>query len=176
MTRPAPDGGDAPRRYPRSVLVVDDDPSVRTLLEMVLEVEGFAVRCSPDGADALEQIAAQRPDVVLVDVMMPGVDGRALTRQLREDPGPRTCPSSSARGSRTTPRSGRPGRPAPTPSCPSRSTSTDCWPSWPRPTPARSSRAPDAGGRTPAPMCHRKTARPCLHGGLRRAHHACSPP
>lgn len=86
MTRPAPDGGDAPRRYPRSVLVVDDDPSVRTLLEMVLEVEGFAVRCSPDGADALEQIAAQRPDVVLVDVMMPGVDGRALTRQLREDP------------------------------------------------------------------------------------------
>lgn len=78
--------GAPPRRYPRTVLVVDDDPSVRTLLEMVLEVEGFEVRCAPDGVAALEMIAAARPDVVLVDVMMPGLDGRALTRQLRTDP------------------------------------------------------------------------------------------
>ena len=82
----------APQRYPRSVLVVDDDPSVRTLLEMVLQVEGFTVRCAPNGARALEMIAEERPDVVLVDVMMPGIDGRALTRQLRHDPVTRTLP------------------------------------------------------------------------------------
>lgn len=75
-----------PRRYPHSVLVVDDDPSVRMLLQMVLQVEGFDVRCAGDGDAALEMIAESRPDVVLVDVMMPGIDGRALTRQLRLDP------------------------------------------------------------------------------------------
>ena len=79
-------------RYPRSVLVVDDDPSVRTLLELVLTAEGFVVRCVPDGAAALESVAAARPDVLLVDVMMPGLDGRALTRQLRDDPSTHDLP------------------------------------------------------------------------------------
>lgn len=70
----------------RSVLVVDDDPSVRGLLELVLRVEGFEVRTAAEGGQALAMIAEQRPDVLLVDVMMPGMDGRALTRQLRTDP------------------------------------------------------------------------------------------
>ena len=83
---------DAPRRYPHTVLVVDDDPSVRTLLEMVLEVEGFEVRCAADAEQALEMIAEKRPDVLLVDVMMPGRDGRALTRQLRTDPATKDLP------------------------------------------------------------------------------------
>ena len=88
MTANPPDVGPAPapQRYPRTVLVVDDDPSVRTLLEMVLEVEGFSVQCAADGETALGMIADERPDVLLVDVMMPGIDGRALTRQLRTDP------------------------------------------------------------------------------------------
>lgn len=82
----------APQRYPRSVLVVDDDPSVRTFLELMLQAEGFEVRCAPGGHQALEMIADRRPDVVLVDVMMPGIDGRALTRQLRHDPLTRDLP------------------------------------------------------------------------------------
>ena len=86
VPQPAMATPSAPQRYPRSVLVVDDDPSVRTLLEMVLQVEGFEVRCAPNGDRALEMIAERRPDVLLVDVMMPGIDGRALTRQLRDDP------------------------------------------------------------------------------------------
>ena len=83
---PAAGPTDAAPRYPRSVLVVDDDPSVRSLLELVLSVEGFEVRVAVGGEDALAMIAQQRPDVLLVDVMMPGMDGRALTRQLRTDP------------------------------------------------------------------------------------------
>lgn len=82
----------APRRYPRTVLVVDDDPSVRTLMEMVLEAEGFTVRCASGGDEALIMVAEERPDLILVDVMMPGMDGRALTRQLRDDPATRTLP------------------------------------------------------------------------------------
>lgn len=77
---------DAAPRYLRSVLVVDDDPSVRSLLELVLQVEGFEVRAAAGGEQALAMIAERRPEVLLVDVMMPGMDGRALTRQLRTDP------------------------------------------------------------------------------------------
>ena len=92
VSQPAQPAPAAPQRYPRTVLVVDDDPSVRTLLEMVLEAEGFEVRCAPDAERALEMVAASRPDVLLVDVMMPGIDGRALTRQLRDDPITRDLP------------------------------------------------------------------------------------
>ncbi len=92
VTQPATAVPAAPQRYPRTVLVVDDDPSVRTLLEMVLQVEGFEVQCAPNGERALEMVAERRPDVVIVDVMMPGLDGRALTRQLRDDPITRDLP------------------------------------------------------------------------------------
>ncbi len=85
-SEPATITATVPSRYPRTVLVVDDDPSVRTLLEMVLTAEGFIVRCASNGDRALEMVAEDRPDVLLVDVMMPGLDGRALTRQLRDDP------------------------------------------------------------------------------------------
>ncbi len=66
-----------------SVLVVDDDPSVLACLRDVLEVEGYEVRVAGDGDGALRSVAQQRPDCVLLDVMMPGLDGHAVLAQLR---------------------------------------------------------------------------------------------
>ena len=68
------------------VLVVDDDPDIARFIEMNLSFEGFDVAVSHDGFDAREQIALRRPDLVLLDVMMPRIDGVELCRQLRADP------------------------------------------------------------------------------------------
>jgi DNA-binding response OmpR family regulator len=67
------------------VLVVDDDPVIRNLLEVNLQLEGYEVALAEDGADALSQIAATPPDLVLLDVMMPNVDGWEVAEQLKGD-------------------------------------------------------------------------------------------
>lgn len=69
---------------PRRLLVVDDEPAVRTSLERALALEGYAVELAADGAKALERIEAQPPDAVVLDILMPGLDGLAVCRRLRE--------------------------------------------------------------------------------------------
>jgi two-component system response regulator MprA len=66
-----------------TVLVVDDDQAVRESLRRSLEFNGYAVRLAADGAEALATIPGSDPDVVVMDVMMPRVDGIEATRQLR---------------------------------------------------------------------------------------------
>src|SRR6185369_336115 len=79
---PAGPGGDAMLRLGRApatrVLVVDDDESTRALLEEVLVLGGFTVRTAADGADGLAILRDWRPDVVVLDVMMPDVDARVF--------------------------------------------------------------------------------------------------
>jgi DNA-binding response OmpR family regulator len=77
---PAGDGG-APR-----ILVVDDDADLRDAISFTLAAAGFAVGTATDGPAALAIIAAERPDLVVLDVMMPGPSGIEVCRQLREDP------------------------------------------------------------------------------------------
>ena len=69
---------------PLSILVVDDDTDIADLLAVLLEDEGYAVRCAYDGRQALNEIAAAPVDLVLSDVMMPHVDGVTLTQLLRQ--------------------------------------------------------------------------------------------
>src|ERR1700738_217489 len=69
----------------RRILVVDDDPMVATTVQRVLRPEGYEVDVALSGADALEQAGAQRPDLVVLDLMMPGLDGLEVCRQLRAD-------------------------------------------------------------------------------------------
>ena len=57
------------------VMVVDDDPAVRLLCEQSLGPTGFNVSCFPDGVSALEALSALQPDIILLDVEMPGTDG-----------------------------------------------------------------------------------------------------
>lgn len=69
----------------QSVLIVDDEPMARTLLRLMLVRAGFHVTEAEDGFDALDKIRKNQPDVVLLDVMMPGMDGFAVCEQLRNE-------------------------------------------------------------------------------------------
>ena len=65
------------------ILVIDDDPGVRRLVKDVLEVEGFEVSVAGDGYAGLRQIELDRPDCVVLDVMMPGLDGHGVLTRIR---------------------------------------------------------------------------------------------
>ena len=75
--------GDAPRTGPTRVLVVDDERSIRMLCRVNLASAGIEVLEAADGAQALELASAQHPDLVLLDVMMPGLDGWNVAAELR---------------------------------------------------------------------------------------------
>jgi CheY-like chemotaxis protein len=66
------------------VLVVDDEPQVTELLADVLEGEGYRVAVASDGVEALAQVAALRPRLVLLDIMMPRLSGVEVMRRLQE--------------------------------------------------------------------------------------------
>ena len=66
-----------------TLLLADDDPAVTDSLAPFLERAGFHVLVVADGASALEKVAALRPDLLLLDVLMPGLDGREVLRRLR---------------------------------------------------------------------------------------------
>jgi diguanylate cyclase (GGDEF)-like protein len=69
-----------------TVLVVDDDIDIARFIEVNLRLEGFDVMVAHDGRDALEVVGEKLPDLALLDVMMPGIDGVELCRRLRSDP------------------------------------------------------------------------------------------
>ena len=67
----------------KTVLVVDDEPGLRAVVRAVLDDEGYAVLEAPHGPAMLELLGRERADLVLLDVMMPGGDGREAYRELR---------------------------------------------------------------------------------------------
>jgi two-component system OmpR family response regulator len=71
-----------------SLLVVDDEPNIRELLSASLRFVGFKVASAASGADALAAVARERPDLVVLDVMLPDMTGFAVVRRLREESGP----------------------------------------------------------------------------------------
>ena len=68
------------------VLVVDDDASIRRLLDVTLRTEGLEVETATDGHDGLRRALSDPPDVVVLDVMMPGLDGWGVAERLAADP------------------------------------------------------------------------------------------
>lgn len=75
-----------------TILVVDDDGFNRKLLETMLAAAGYAVRSTASGEEALAAVAEQLPDLILLDVMMPGLDGFEVARRLKDDPRSRPIP------------------------------------------------------------------------------------
>ena len=67
----------------RRILVVDDDPHIREVVCFALEKAGMATEPAADGAEALERIAAATPDLIVLDINMPEMDGLELCRRLR---------------------------------------------------------------------------------------------
>ena len=68
---------------PTRVLVVDDDPHVLQLLRVNFELEGYEVLSASHGEEALEQVKKGKPDILVCDVMMPGMDGLEVVRRVR---------------------------------------------------------------------------------------------
>lgn len=71
---------------PAKVLIVDDEPNILSALEFLLEREGYQVDKAFDGVQALEAAGRFLPDIVVLDVMMPGMDGFEVARRLRQLP------------------------------------------------------------------------------------------
>jgi len=71
---------------PETILVVDDDPDIARFVEVNLRSAGYDVSVASDGEQALEKAAALRPDLVLLDVMMPRIDGFEVAQRLRRNP------------------------------------------------------------------------------------------
>jgi two-component system response regulator MprA len=72
------------RQHPHMrLLVVDDDPSVREALALVLDLGGFSVTTAIDGREAIRMLSVASPDAVILDVLMPGLDGLEVCRRMR---------------------------------------------------------------------------------------------
>jgi len=68
-----------------SILIVDDESTIREVVRRYLEVDGFQVQEAADGFEALDAINSEPPNLILLDLMLPGIDGLSLTRHLRQD-------------------------------------------------------------------------------------------
>ena len=82
-----PDVSKAPR-----ILIVDDERKNRQLIEVMLGDDGYELLTATCGEDALAMIARERPDLVLLDVMMPGMDGYQVAARIKADPATATLP------------------------------------------------------------------------------------
>jgi len=69
----------------RKVLIVEDDHNIADLLRLYLEKEGYEVAIAPDGVKGVERFRSEQPDLVLLDVMLPGMDGWAVCRSIRTE-------------------------------------------------------------------------------------------
>lgn len=74
------------------ILIVDDDPVILRLLQINFRLEGYDVDSAGRGDEALRRARETVPDVVVLDIMMPGVDGFDVLRQLKDDPASRDVP------------------------------------------------------------------------------------
>jgi len=82
----------AARPHQKNIMVVDDSLTVRRVTQRLLEREGYQVMLAKDGVDALEQLQGVKPDLMLVDIEMPRMDGFDLTRNVRGDERTRDIP------------------------------------------------------------------------------------
>ena len=70
---------------PKKILVVDDDPDILDAVTMILESSGYQVVTAQDGIDALATLKAEEPDVMILDLLMPKMDGFAVMKELQDD-------------------------------------------------------------------------------------------
>ena len=71
---------------PQSVLIVDDEPNILLSLQFLMKKSGYEVRTAKDGEEAMAEIERAAPDLVLLDVMMPKIDGFSICERIRANP------------------------------------------------------------------------------------------
>ncbi|MCB9800344.1 MAG: response regulator [Candidatus Omnitrophica bacterium] len=74
-----------PEEEKKKILVVDDEEAARTLLRSRLEASGYCVVTACDGLDALEKVTAEKPDLILLDIMMPRMDGSEFLQRMKTE-------------------------------------------------------------------------------------------
>lgn len=82
----------ADRMSQKQILVVDDEEGILELISFNLTKEGYDVICTPTGEKALDVIGTERPDLVVLDLMLPGINGLEVAKTLKNDPGTRDIP------------------------------------------------------------------------------------
>jgi len=70
----------------KKILIVDDEKDIVTVLKMSLEKEGFETDQAFDGIEALDKVAKEKPDLIILDIMMPKLDGHSVNIKLKNDP------------------------------------------------------------------------------------------
>jgi len=70
----------------KKILIVDDEESIREVVSAVLEPEGYEITLAIDGADCLKKLTKIKPDLILLDMMMPGMSGRETCEKIRANP------------------------------------------------------------------------------------------
>ena len=76
----------------KKILLVEDNPVNRRLAEFLLRSQGYQVRAATTAQEAFDTIKAERPDLILMDVQLPGMDGLEATKKLKEEPTTRDIP------------------------------------------------------------------------------------
>ncbi len=76
----------------KTVLIVDDDISVHKMLEPVLTTSGFGVLCAKTGEEGLTMAREKKPDIIILDVILPGIKGREVCATLKKDPAVKNTP------------------------------------------------------------------------------------
>lgn len=74
------------------ILVVDDDSKIQMVIRIMLQKKGYDVRCASSGIEAFQEIPEYRPDLILLDVMMPGMDGYEVCRKLKSSESTKNLP------------------------------------------------------------------------------------
>ncbi len=77
---------------PKKVLVIDDERALAELLQVNLELEGFVVSKAYSGIEGLNKLPTEKPDIIMLDVRMPGLDGFEICRRLKADPATKDIP------------------------------------------------------------------------------------